>query len=65
MKELAEVQPLQVTRRNTILGRLAGLALAGKGFPRLSGYPLLRLAVSHPTASLRYAYGTWRRARRL
>lgn len=56
------VQPLQVTRRRTVQGRLVGLRLAGHHVPRYRGYHLWRLALGNPISSLRYAWGTWRRA---
>jgi coenzyme F420 hydrogenase subunit beta len=41
---VAAIQPLQVQRRATLVGRLAGRLLAGKRVPRYSGYGLSRLA---------------------
>ncbi|MGS0685687.1 Coenzyme F420 hydrogenase/dehydrogenase, beta subunit C-terminal domain [Nakamurella sp. GG22] len=61
---VAAVQPLQVKRRRTLLGRLAGRRLAGRAVPRYSGFRLLRLAVSSPGDSVRAARGTFSRTRR-
>jgi coenzyme F420 hydrogenase subunit beta len=44
LRTVAGIQPLQVQRRSTLLGRLAGRLLAGKRIPYYSGYGLSRLA---------------------
>jgi coenzyme F420 hydrogenase subunit beta len=44
LQSVARIQPLQVQRRTTLMGRLAGRLLAGKRIPRYSGYGLSRLA---------------------
>ena len=56
---VAAVQPLQVKRRRTLLGRLAGRRLAARAIPRYRGFGLLKLAVSSPSDSVRAARGTF------
>ena len=51
LDDLARVQPLQVTRRSTLLGRLIGSRLSGRDVPRYRGFPLLRLALRHVRSS--------------
>lgn len=62
LKHVESVQPLQVERKTTLLGRLAGRALALKRTPRYYGYSLVRLALSDPMRALRAAAGTARRS---
>ncbi|MET1052382.1 MAG: Coenzyme F420 hydrogenase/dehydrogenase, beta subunit C-terminal domain [Mycetocola sp.] len=64
MEQLARVQPLQVTRRRQLLGRLTGSWLAGRRPPRYAGFGLLRPAVRHLTTTLRVARATYGRVRR-
>ena len=61
---LAAVQPLQVSRRTTLLGRLAGTRLAGRPVPRYVGFPLARLAVRDWREAARTARGSFGRVRR-
>ena len=61
---VAAVQPLQVKRRRTLLGRLAGRRLAGRAIPRYRGFRLLRLAVLSPKNSAAAAKGTFARTRK-
>ncbi len=61
---VAAVQPLQVKRRRTLLGRLAGRRLAGRAVPRYSGFRLLKLAIVSPMDSMAAARGTFVRSRR-
>lgn len=63
MDSIAEVQPLQVTRRITLLGRLTGRTIGGQVPPRFLGYSLLRLGLRRPRLTLRSARHTFRRAR--
>ncbi|WP_210480615.1 Coenzyme F420 hydrogenase/dehydrogenase, beta subunit C-terminal domain [Naasia sp. SYSU D00948] len=56
------IQPLQRTRRETLLGRLAGRLAAGRRIPRYRGYGLLALAARHLSANLRAARGTRKRS---
>lgn len=60
---LASVQPLQVDRRETLLGRLAGTVAAGGSIPRYRGFGLLRLALPRWRETVRVARGTYRRRR--
>jgi coenzyme F420 hydrogenase subunit beta len=57
------VQPLQLTRRRTLAGRLLGVVLAGRPVPRYAGFGLLRSAVRAPRQSLRAARGSRARMR--
>lgn len=56
------VQPLQVERKISLLGRLAGRSIALKRTPRYTGYRLIRLALGEPIRSLRAVVGTARRS---
>ncbi|MCS5716757.1 Coenzyme F420 hydrogenase/dehydrogenase, beta subunit C-terminal domain [Herbiconiux sp. CPCC 205763] len=58
------VQPLQVKRKLTLVGRLLGRRLAGKAVPKYAGYGLLRLALRNPANTARAALGTFRRSLR-
>jgi coenzyme F420 hydrogenase subunit beta len=60
---LASVQPLQVDRREMLLGRLVGAVLAGGRIPRYRGFALLRLALPRWRETLRVGRGTYRRRR--
>ncbi|RFU22794.1 Coenzyme F420 hydrogenase/dehydrogenase, beta subunit C-terminal domain [Geodermatophilus marinus] len=60
---VAAVQPLQVRRRATLLGRLLGARLAGRPVPSVRGFGLLRLASGQPRETVRTARGTHRRSR--
>ncbi|MET1015340.1 MAG: Coenzyme F420 hydrogenase/dehydrogenase, beta subunit C-terminal domain [Leifsonia flava] len=64
MELLARVQPLQVTRRRQLLGRLAGSWLGGRRPPRYRGFGLVHLAVGQVRTLLRVARATHRRVRR-
>ena len=44
LDDLARVQPLQVSRRSTLVGRLVGTRLSHRKVPIYRGFPLLRLA---------------------
>ncbi|MBC2642689.1 MULTISPECIES: Coenzyme F420 hydrogenase/dehydrogenase, beta subunit C-terminal domain [unclassified Rhodococcus (in: high G+C Gram-positive bacteria)] len=61
---VADVQPFQVVRRATLLGRMAGSRLAGHAAPRYRGFRLWRLSLRAPLRTLRAVAGTFRRARR-
>ncbi|SDR76018.1 coenzyme F420 hydrogenase subunit beta [Friedmanniella luteola] len=61
---LADVQPLQVSRRSTLLGRLAGARLAGRPVPRYRGFGLARLALADWRETARTAKGSFRRVQR-
>lgn len=60
---LASVQPLQVDRRETLLGRLIGTIVAGGAVPRFRGFGLLALALPRWRETLRVGRGTYRRRR--
>ena len=53
LDDLAKMQPLQVTRRSTLLGRLAASRLSRRNTPRYRGMPLRRLALSNLRAAVR------------
>ena len=61
IRKLYPVQPLQVERRTTLIGRLIGARLAGRPIPRYTGFGLGRLGVRIPRATARAAAGTWLR----
>jgi coenzyme F420 hydrogenase subunit beta len=61
--DLAAVQPLQRTRRETLSGRLAGTVAAGGRVPRYRGFSLLALAMPRLRDTYRTAKGTFRRRR--
>lgn len=63
VEALADVQPLQVNRRSTLLGRLSGAFLAGRVGPRFRGFGLTRLASKRARANAVTARGTYRRVR--
>lgn len=64
VEDVARIQPLQVNRRRTLLGRLLGRRLARKRIPRYVGYRLLRHIVRHPVANLRAALYTFQKSTR-
>ncbi|MDM7855579.1 Coenzyme F420 hydrogenase/dehydrogenase, beta subunit C-terminal domain [Cellulomonas alba] len=61
--DVVAVQPLQRSRRRTLLGRLTGTRLAGARVPRYRGFGLLRLAGRNARENVRTARGTFRRVR--
>ena len=61
--EAAQVQPYQKVRLETLLGRLVGRRAAGLRVPRVRGYHLTRLALTDLRRTVRFARGSWRRAR--
>lgn len=63
LDRLAAVQPLQVNRRATLLGRLVGAVIAGRPVPRYRGFGLFGLAVRRPRQTIRTGRGTYRRVR--
>ena len=63
LDQLAAVQPLQVSRRRTLLGRLTGAVAAGRKVPRFIGFGLTRLAITDLRTSLRTARGSHTRVR--
>lgn len=60
---VSRVQPLQVERVQTLAGRLIGAQAAGRRVPRYRGFSSVRLGIRTPIRSLRYAWGSFRRAR--
>ena len=62
--DLARVQPLQVGRRRTLLGRLVGTRAAGRPVPRYRGFGLARLAAADWLETARTAKSSFRRVRR-
>ncbi|WP_235435232.1 Coenzyme F420 hydrogenase/dehydrogenase, beta subunit C-terminal domain [Rhodococcus ruber] len=61
---VAAVQPLQVKRRTTLVGRMAGAILGGRRLPRYHGFQLLRTARLAPLQTLRSAAGSFIRVRK-
>lgn len=61
---LARVQPLQVSRRSTLAGRLWGMRLARRPTPRFRDFGLGRLALLNLAVNARAARGTYSRMRR-
>lgn len=64
LDDVAAIQPLQVNRRNMLLGRLAGRLLARKRIPRFRGFSMLNSALAAPRKTMRSMRGTYSRARR-
>jgi coenzyme F420 hydrogenase subunit beta len=62
VRRLYPVQPLQVERRTTLIGRLTGATIGGRRVPRYVGFGLARLGARLPKATARAAAGTWLRA---
>jgi coenzyme F420 hydrogenase subunit beta len=61
LRKVAAIQPLQVARKNTLLGRLVGRRLGGKSVPRYRGYSLVRLGLTDLRNSIKSTLGTYRR----
>lgn len=61
--DLAAVQPLQTTRRETLAGRLLGARLAGGSVPHYRGFGLTLLSLPRLRETYRMAKGTFRRRR--
>lgn len=61
LDEVAAIQPLQVERKRTVIGRLMGRKLAGKRVPRYRGYGIWRLAATYLRQNIRASIGTFRR----
>lgn len=59
---VAKIQPLQVARRVTLLGRIAGRTLALKKPPRYRGYMLVSHARASALKNIRAMLGTFRRS---
>lgn len=64
LERVAAIQPYQVQRRATLLGRLLGRSLAGKPVPHYRGYGLARLALRNPYGNARALAGTFVRSLR-
>lgn len=62
LDRLAAVQPLQVQRRSTLFGRLAGVVAGGRRVPDFRGFGLITLALQRPRDTLRAMRGSRRRA---
>ncbi|MDC7121643.1 Coenzyme F420 hydrogenase/dehydrogenase, beta subunit C-terminal domain [Cellulomonas fimi] len=60
---VSQMQPYQVRRRVTLLGRLVGARLAGRQVPRYRGYGLLRWSLRDPLRAVYDGWGSYRRAR--
>lgn len=61
LDDVQGVQPLQVKRMRTLVGRMAGRVLAGKRVPTYRGFRLVHLATSSPLQTMRAAAGMWLR----
>jgi coenzyme F420 hydrogenase subunit beta len=57
----ARIQPLQVQRRETMLGRLSGRVLAGKTVPRYRGYGMTQIALRNIPGNFKGLIGTFLR----
>lgn len=64
LDSLAAVQPLQVERRMTLVGRLIGAALAGRRVPRYVGFRLTRRGPRELRRCVSVGRGTYRRVQR-
>jgi len=64
LDDVAAVQPLQVRRRRTLLGRLVGRVAAGRRVPRYRGFGLLKSALDSPREATEAARGTFSRTLR-
>lgn len=64
LNEVANIQPLQVMRKRTLLGRLLGRRLAGRHTPRYPGFRLWQAALAEPLRSVKAMFGTFSRSRR-
>ncbi|NYD68510.1 Coenzyme F420 hydrogenase/dehydrogenase, beta subunit C-terminal domain [Agromyces atrinae] len=62
LEDVARIQPLQVTRKRTLLGRLVGRRVAGRSIPSMKGYRLIRLAKPYAKKNLQAARGTFERS---
>lgn len=60
---LAAIQPVQRQRRSTLVGRLAGIRLAGGRVPRFRGFGLVRLGLGRWRDTYRAAKSGYRRRR--
>ena len=64
LRELKDVQPMQVDRRRMAWARGMGFRAAGGHAPRWPGFSTWRFAPRQPVRALRQARGSWSRARR-
>ena len=64
VEALSAAQPLQVSRRATLLGRLIGSTVAGRAVPHFRSFGLLRMGATDWRTTLRTGRGTFRRVRR-
>lgn len=62
LTQISAIQPLQVDRRATLWGRIAGRKAAGWAVPNYSGFRLKRLGIQDPLKTVRYFYGSFRRS---
>ncbi|MFD7007656.1 Coenzyme F420 hydrogenase/dehydrogenase, beta subunit C-terminal domain [Rhodococcus jostii] len=65
LEAVARIQPLQVERKITLVGRLLGRLLMGKRVPYYRGFGLARFALQNLPKNLRAAAGTAKRSRSL
>lgn len=65
LNSVARIQPLQVERKMTLMGRLLGRLVSGKRVPMYRGFGLARLALRRPQQNLRAMAGTAKRSIRL
>lgn len=61
LDDVATVQPLQVDRKTTLIGRMLGRLAAGKRVPLYFGYGISHLATRAPVRNLRAAAGMFLR----
>jgi coenzyme F420 hydrogenase subunit beta len=62
LDDVVKVQPLQDSRRRTLVGRLIGACFAGRPVPRYYGFRLLSLGFTSPAQTARAMIGTFRRS---
>ncbi|QHE71071.1 Coenzyme F420-dependent oxidoreductase [Rhodococcus sp. WAY2] len=62
LDSVAKIQPLQVERKVTLVGRLLGRLVSGKRVPVYRGFGLTRLAMGRPQQNLRAMAGTAKRS---
>jgi coenzyme F420 hydrogenase subunit beta len=61
LADVSRVQPSQVLRRKTLIGRIGGALVAGKRVPRYIGYRSAALAARTPFAAFKAGVGTFLR----
>ncbi|MFE7416414.1 Coenzyme F420 hydrogenase/dehydrogenase, beta subunit C-terminal domain [Rhodococcus sp. NPDC057529] len=65
LDDVAQIQPLQRKRRETLVGRMIGSSIARNRVPRYSGFGIFNAARTSPMSTLRAIPGTFIRARKM